>query len=342
MSKAIPSAPLPPPAPIETPSAMEEFLEAHFKKLVLLFAVIALGVIIYGVISYTSRANAVAAGEAFAAAKTVEDCDLVISEYSGTVAAGNALLLKADLLWTQTKKESSVAALRDFTTKHSDHPLLPEALLGLGTKLESMGEAEQARPVFEKVISEFSSSDAAALAQLRLGDLLWSAGKEEEAKAAYEAVPAKFSNANADFLEQSEGRLKWISAKLPTKEVDGPPKPKVETPAAPVPGAPKLKLNSDTLKPTVSPQPIQITPTPAPAPGTPEAPAAPMPKIELVPAPEAAPAPAPGAEAPVPPSIEVKPAPAAPAAPVAPPVPAPVPAPADPAPPAPEAPAKAS
>ncbi|TDU81380.1 tetratricopeptide repeat protein [Prosthecobacter fusiformis] len=355
MSKATPPAPSPvPPAPIETSTPMEEFLEAHFKKLVLLFAVIAIGAVLYGVVSYTNRAAAVAAGEAFAAAKTVEDCDLVISEYPGSLAAGNALLLKSDLLWSQNKKDSSVEALRLFTTQHADHPLLAENLLGLATKLESMGEASQAQPVFERVINEFSSSDVAALAQLRLGDLLWAAGKEEEAKAAYEAVPAKFSNANSTFLEQSEGRMRWISAKLPTKEVDGPPKPKVETPAA-VPGAPQLKLDSTTLNPTLAPAGAETQPQAAPAPGAPmievtpapAAPAAPAaPRVEVTPAPApaapampaaepAAPAPAPAPVEPVAPKIEVNPAPAAPAAPVPAPTPAPVPAPADPAPPAP-------
>lgn len=341
MSKA---TPIPEPAlaaqTIEVSTPLEQFLEANFKKLVLLFALIAVGAIAYGVVSYTSRANAVAAGEAFAAAKTVEDCDLVISQYAGTVAAGNALLLKADLLWTQNKKDSSVAVLREFTTKNADHPLLPQALLGLGTKLESMKEAAEARPVFERITSEFPNSDVAALAQVRLGDLLWSEGKEAEAKAAYEAVPAKFANADSAFIDQSEGRLKWIAAKLPTKEVDGPPKPKVEAPKPPVPGAPQLKLNSPTLTPTLAPEgaatapQIQLT-TPPGIPSAPQIQVTPAPAMPSAPKIEVTPAPA----APAAPVVEVKPVPAP--APSAPPAPArqvevkPVPAPEAPAPKAP-------
>ncbi|MBB5039932.1 tetratricopeptide repeat protein [Prosthecobacter dejongeii] len=348
MSKATPPASPAPALDTLVPSSpMEQFLEANFKKLVLLSAAIALAAVVYGIISYTNKANAVAAGEAFAAAKTVEDCDLVISNHPGTTAAGNALVLKADFLWIQDKKDASVAALREFTTKHSDHPLLPEVILALATKLEVMGKADEAKPLFERVVSEFASSDAAALAQLRLGDLLWAAGKEEEAKAAYEAVPAKFITADPAFLDQSEGRLKWIAAKLPTKEVDGPPKPKVEAPA---PGAPQLKLDSTSLNPTLMPAgaapqiqvspvapsapQIQVTPSAAPAPVMPAAP-----KIE-VPAVPAAPA-VPATPAPEAPKIEVKPAPAVPA-PAPAPTPAPVPAPAQPETPAPAVPAKAS
>ncbi|SKA99233.1 Tetratricopeptide repeat-containing protein [Prosthecobacter debontii] len=348
MSKATPTAPVAPQAPMEEYSTpMEQFLEAHFKKLVLLCAVIAVAAVAYGVISYTNHANAVAAGEAFASAKTVEDCDLVVSQYSGTISAGNALLLKADLLWEQNKKDSSVATLREFTSQYSSHPLMAETLVALGSKLESMKEAEEARPVFERVISEFPNTDTAALAQLRLGDLLWATGKEEEAKAAYESLPAKFPNANSDFIEQSEGRLKWIAAKLPIKEVDGPPKPKAPNPASPAPGAPQLKLNTPGITPTLIPGATGAAPTIQVTPSTPEP--APLAPIELKPAPaeapmaplEAVPVPVPATSAPADPQVEVKPVPApTPAAPAAPkvevkPTPAPVPAPAPEAPKAP-------
>lgn len=320
MSKATPTVQTPP-APIETSTPMEQFLEANFKKLVFLFIAAIVAVILYGITSYTSHANAVAAGEAFASAKTIEDCDLVISEYSGTSAAGNALLLKADLLWAQNKKDSSVAALREFSTKHSDHPLLPQALLGLATKLESMGEAAEAQPVFERITTEFANSDVAALAQLRLGDIKWSQGKEEEAKAAYESVPANFANADSAFIDQSESRMKWITAKLPTKEVDGPPKPKVVTPPPSAPGAPQLNLNSTTLNPTLMPggaaPQIQVVPSTPGAPTAPKiqvtpTPAAPAPKIEVTPAPKVEVQPAPAA-----PKIGVTPTPSAPPAPKA-------------------------
>lgn len=359
------------PMELDVSTPMEKFLEAHFKKVVLLFAVLVVAALAYGAVTMARNAAAKAAGEAFAAAKTVEDCDRVISEHAGTVAAGSALLLKADLLWDQNKKDSSVAALREFASKNTDHPLIKPALLGLGSKLDSIGERDEAAKVFQRVVSEYPSTDEAALAQLRLGDLLWAAGKEDEAKAAYESVPAKYASASQEIVDQSENRLKWISAKLPTKEVDGPPKPKVEASAAPVPGAPQIKIDSPmsavpspvpglVVPPASSPAPaaapkIDIKPAPAPAPAAAPAPApeakpavapaapaapapvpaptpAPAPKVQLTPVPDQPPVtPAP---APAAPKIEVKPAPATPA-PVPAPAPAPVPAPAQPEPPAP-------
>ncbi|HEY1083214.1 MAG TPA: tetratricopeptide repeat protein [Prosthecobacter sp.] len=376
MSKETP--PLQPPTiELDTSTPMERFLEANIKKLVILFVLIAVGAVAYGVMRMAARSKAVAAGEAFAAAKTVEDCDLVVSEYPGSTSAGNALLLKADLLWTQNKKDSSVAALREFTTKFGSHPLLAEGLLALASKLEATGDKAGAKAAFDRILSEFPKSDSAAVAQLRIGDQLWAEGKEAEAKAAYEAVSTKGDGADSAFADQSESRLKWIAAQLPTKEVDGPPKPKVD-PAAAIPGAPKFNLGSPLspvpglpegaapqiqvtpgaampapqIQVTPAPAPaapapkVEVTPVPAPAPASTPAVPAPAPQVEVKPVPAPTPVPAPAAPvpaAPVPeaPKIEVKPAPAAPV-PTPPPAPAPVPAPAQPEAPAPAAPAKAS
>jgi hypothetical protein len=316
--------------------AWEQFLDRNFKKLLFLFAAAVVVIAVYGISRHFSNAAAEKAGEAFAGAKTVADLDVVIANHKGSSAAGNAMLRKAELLWDENKKTTSVEVLNEFVSSQKSHPLLAQALLGLGTKLESLDKRAEAKTVFERIVNEFGKSEIAALAELRLGDIAWAEGKEDEAKKIYEGLPSKFASISADnpFLPEGEARLEWIAAKLPTKEVDGPPKPKVETPAAPVPGAPQIKLNSadgSALAPTVSPS------TAAPAinltPGA--APAAPMIEVKPAPAAPAPAAPAPPAAAPKielkvpdaapPPSLPV-PAPAAPAA--------PAPAPAEPAKPA--------
>lgn len=316
MSHESTSAPLP---------VWEQFLDRNFKKLVLLFIAIIAALVVLGLGRHFSRQAEVKAGEAFAASKTVEDLDGVIAAHKGSRAAGNALLQKAELLWDQNKKSTSVDTLREFINTHKDHPLLPQALLGLGSKLESLGQRGEAKPVFERLVNEFSKTDLAALAEIHLGDIAWAEGKEEDAKKIYEGLPAKFASNGAGnpFLSQAESRLEWIAAKLPSKEVDGPPKPKVEPkPAAAAPGAPVIKLNSangNALAPTVQPagapgpvinlppssatsspvsvppaaarMPATAAPTPAPAPAAPAA-AAPKPTVSAPSAPAPAPAPA--------------------------------------------------
>jgi predicted negative regulator of RcsB-dependent stress response len=328
-------------APITNAQALpawEQFLENNFKKLLILFIAVVIFLGIYGAVRYFGHRGEVKAGEAFASAKTVEDLDVVIQSHRGSAAAGSALLQKADLLWEQNKKSTSVDALREFVKNHDGHPLLAQALLALGSKLEALGQRGEAKPVFERLVTEFAKSDLAALAELRLGDLAWAEGKEDEAKKIYEGLPAKFAGVSADnsFIPQSESRLEWIASKLPTMEVDGPPKPKVEAPApgAPsIPGLPQMKLNSPgSLSSTVAPgstspvinltpggtttAPVTVTPgATMPAPAAPAVPAPTAPKVEVKPAPApavpATPAPAPATAAP---STELKPAPA-PAAP---------------------------
>jgi predicted negative regulator of RcsB-dependent stress response len=309
----------------EIPSTgVEKFLEDNFRKLVWLFVIVVLVICAYGFISHQSKVKANEAAEAFTAAKTVEDCDLVISRYSGTNAAANALLMKVDLLWDQNKKTSAIEALREFTTKHADHPLAVNALLGLGTKLDSMGDRKEAQAVFERITREFSSSEAAPLAQIRLGDILWAEGKQDEAKKAYEELAVKFAD-QQEFQSLGQDRLNWIAAALPTKEVDPPPAPKVDPKAAApaIPGMPKINLAPGggglgaTISPPGSPAAPAMPAAPAPAavttPAVP-APAAPATPSVVPPAPKPAPAPAPAPVTPAPAATPAVPAPAAPAA----------------------------
>ena len=300
---------------------MEKFLEDNLSKLVWLFVIVVVSIIAFGVIKHQNTLKANEAAEAFTGAKTVEDCDLVISRYPGSNAAANALLLKADLLWDQNKKSSAVEALKEFTTKDSGNPLAVFALLGLGSKLDAMGETKEAQAIFERITNEFATSEAAPLAQVRLGDLLWAQGKADAAKKAYEELAVKFPDMPG-FQSISQNRLGWIAASLPTKEVDAPPAPKVEPkPAAAVPGMPNIKLNAANSGIGATVAPVSV---PSPAPAKVPAPAATTP----APAPAPTPAPTPATPAPAAPAATPPPAAAAPApvAPPATPAPAPVPA----------------
>jgi len=319
-------------AAVDPTPAWERFLENNFKTLLKVFGLIVIGVCVYGYVNYSNKMKALQAGEAFSAASTVEDLDRVIQEHAGSVAAGSALLKKADMLWEQNKKTSSVDALKEFVAKHSDHPFYAQTLLALGAKQESLGNRSEAKPLFERLVSEFPKSDVAALAELRLGDLLWAEGKEADAKKIYEGVAVKFPGTDNEILNQGEVRTKWIAAKLPTKEVDGPPKPKEPAAPAPTPGMPQFKLNATNatggISPTIAPSPpgasaspvINLTPggaTSAPITVTPGAnmpapPAVkvPVPAVSAPVAPKPAPAPA-ATTAPAPVKPAATPAPSA-------------------------------
>lgn len=330
-------------APVQSSiSKFEDYLDANFRKLVYLCIALILGTAAFFFLKYRSQVAAEEAAMAATAVMNVEDCDIVLQKYKGTVAAGNALLSKSKLLWDQNKKDKAVEALRDFTTSYKDHPFYVQALLSLGSRLEALGtkEAAEAKTIFEKIVSEHKNSEVAGLAQIRIADLLWSEGKEDDARKIYDELPRKFIG---QFVDRVTERTEWINSTLPTKEVEGPKVPDALKAPATAPGganAPAINLTpGKNGSPFGTSKPFEVKAQPAPA-GTPGTLGAPIkvgqPKIENQPKVKIAP--------PQPVVVPANPAPAPAAAPKpAAPAPtatsAPVPTPSAPAPaPAPEAP----
>lgn len=320
-------------APEATLSPSEQFLEKNLRKIIWLSILIVVGLGAYWLVSHNARVAAEAAAEEVTAAKTVDDCDLVIRKHAGSIAAANAMLLKANLQWEKNEKSDSVKTLQEFTTQFPKHPFYGQTLLAIASKKELLGETSEAKAGYEQILADFPNTELAQLAQIRLGDLLWADGKTEEAKKAYEEATANFLGVTA-FEQESNERLTWLASSLPTKEVEAPPAPK---PPAPPPGAPGINLNGAEggIKATINPTDLGKAPLMLqPAPSLPKAPATPPPsatspavEVPATPAPKAA-APTPPVPAPTVPATPPAPAPAIPAAP-------PVPAPATPPAPAP-------
>lgn len=283
--------------PEEVPvNKVEKFLEENFKKIVLGFGLIALLVVAIGTSRHFSHQTELEASERFTAAKTPEDCDIVVQKYPGTLAAGNALLLKADLLWEAGKKESSIATLQEFVKNQAGHPLLANALLGLGSKQAALGDKDSARKTLEGIIRDQPKSEVAAAAATQLGDMLWAEGKIEDAKKLFLELPR--NNPGSPFIEQVEERTKMMNAALPTKEVDPPPAPKAAEAPKPVPALPGAPvpvpsipgINAPTLTPAAVPPAAATPPVAAPAApvppkpdGTAARPAAPTPPAPAAP-----------------------------------------------------------
>jgi predicted negative regulator of RcsB-dependent stress response len=309
-------------AAVVLPSASETWMEKNLKPLLIFVCLVIVALVAVGVVKYRTDAVAREAGGAFTAADSVDGFDAVIAKYPGSQAAANALLAKAEMLWEQNQKDSSTAALKTFLETNSKHPLVTQAKLALASRLDGMGEKAEAKKLYEELMTSYADSEVTPLAAIRLGDLLWSEGKTDEAKAIYETLPSKYPGTNQPFFDQSQERLKWVGAALPTKEVDPPappPAPPAPAGAAPTPAVggapagaavPPIQLGgagatSAPMKVTVGANgvttpAVEVKPAPAPAvevtpkPANPEAvkPLAPKPieapKVE-VPAPDAKP-----------------------------------------------------
>lgn len=263
-------------------SASESWMEKNLKPLLGFVCVVILALAAYGVVKYRTDAVAREAGGAFTAADSVEGFDAVIAKYSGSQAAANAILAKAEMLWEQNQKDSSVAALKAFLGTNSKHPLVAQTKLALASRLDGMGEKAEAKKLYEELMASYADSEVTPLAAIRLGDLLWGEGKADEAKAIYETLPSKYPGTNQPFFDQSQERLKWVGAALPTKEVDPPAPPPAPAGASPTPA-------TGAVPGSVTVPPIQL--------GGAGAPSAPM-QVTV------------GANGVTTPAVEVKPAPA--------------------------------
>jgi TolA-binding protein len=280
----------------------------------------------YGLMHYYSGKTAQAAAERFTSAITTEDCDFVVQKYPGSVAAGDALMRKAELLWNDGKKESSVGALRQFEKDYGTHPMRPAALFGLATKLANMGEKAGAREELNGILNKYPNSEFAPAAQIQLGDMLWEEGKTDEAKKLFESLGRLYPGKMTALMDLVERRIRLMDSGLPTKEVEPPPAPK--PPAAPklpmVPGAaplPKPMAPPQITAPTLTPPSATSPATNLPVPPLPGAkPALPQSSATI---PVPAPTPAHAAPAPVP--VPAPKAPAAPPSAATPPAPAPAP-----------------
>lgn len=271
-----PAAPSAPPETLLPVSGFEKFLEDNFKKIMLALLLLALVVAAVFVSRYLSAQKEQEAAEYFTSASTVEDCDLVVQKHPGTAAAGNALLIKADLLWQDGKKESSINALQDFLKTQPKHKLRDTATLALGTKQFALGEKDAARATFEGFLKNSPQSELAPSADIHLADILWQEGKVDEAKKHYESLLKKYPGKMGAFNQALDDRLALMGAGLPQKEVDAPaplPKPAITEP--PTLKTPELSLPSGLpTSGTPSPAPLPPPSVNQPAPTAPEAPPA--------------------------------------------------------------------
>ncbi len=280
MSVTPPNYAVPSQAPIvlTAESRIERFLEENFKKIVL--ALLLVVVLLAGVFTsrhFTAQRN-LAAAEKFTSAMGVEDCDVVIQKYPGSTAAGNALLQKADLLWQQGKKTSSIEALQEFLKSLPSHNLRASVAIALGTKQASLGDKDAARATFETFLKSSPQSELAPAADIQLADLLWQEGKDVEAKKHYDSLLQKYPGKMTMFNQALEERQQLMTSGLPQTEVAGPPPaPKPEPPAfqppqitvppllppgTTAPSTPSTTLTPRVQTPNPTPTPAATKPTP--------------------------------------------------------------------------------
>jgi predicted negative regulator of RcsB-dependent stress response len=95
----------------------------------------------------------------------------VANDFRGTSAAGRALLLAAEALYTEGKYAEATQQFESFLRESSGSSFAPTAAFGVAACLDAQGKANEAVAAYQGVITGYPGSAAANQAKLALGGL---------------------------------------------------------------------------------------------------------------------------------------------------------------------------
>jgi len=231
------------------PSKLDQFLDAHQKKLIATAILLAIGIIVYVVYSGIAKGNAEDAGAALLKAEKIEDYQAVIKEWPNSKAASTALLLIADVQADKTPEEA-IKTLKEFINTNPKHPVIATAKVNLALLLVDQGKADEAVPLLTEVADSETDSYISPLACISLGDISKAAGKKDEAKTWYEKAKEESSERGNTFTDAAQARLALVNA-LPPKKI----KPTPPAPAAPPAAKPTGATTESTPLTKIKPNP---------------------------------------------------------------------------------------
>ncbi|MFP6874520.1 MAG: tetratricopeptide repeat protein [Verrucomicrobiales bacterium] len=243
-------------------TSVEEFLEKHGKKTILLVSLIIAAIGISFFLNAKTKARLRESGEKFVSAQETGELEAVVEDYPGSPAAGNALLFLADRQLTNGKPEEAKITLTKFVKEHNSDPVYYNGVFALATVNEKLGKHDAARKRYQEIIDAGEKASTGAAAALRLADLMQENGDLEGALAAYKNIAPDYPG--SVFIEENgivDARIASINQTIALRDNPAP----APEPAPAVPDAPK------------EPAPATPDAPKEPAPATPDAPKEPAP-----------------------------------------------------------------
>ena len=232
------------------PSKLEEFLDKHQKKLIILAILIFVAVLGYVIMTGLKEKGAKDAGAALMLASTEEEYQQVISDHSNPATAGSSAMSIAQLKTTDNER---VEALNHFISNYPEHPGVPAKLLELALIQMNTGNNSDAKNNLTKLLSNENSAYLAPRAEIAIADIAASANELEEAERLY----SKVRDAKNHFSPVAAERLLYLKAIDPdeVKEIIPPAAPvnpvlPSTQPSLELPSTPSLELTPETPAPT--------------------------------------------------------------------------------------------
>ncbi len=191
----------------------------------------------YAAVELVAHQKRQAAAQAFALAKTSEQWKAVMSEHSGSPAAGNAALLLAGKQRAEGQLDESLKTLSEFVAKSPGHPLVGSAYLATASILEQQGKLDDAIAAYRRLASIDSRGMNAPVALLRMARIYRDQNKIEEAKSFYESLQSQFPNSSFAAEALQEGQQLSAPSAISAPDALSPAapavSPKAETAPAP-------------------------------------------------------------------------------------------------------------
>ncbi|MEM7147726.1 MAG: tetratricopeptide repeat protein [Verrucomicrobiota bacterium] len=249
----------------EAPSGAEAYFEKNKTKIVALVCLVIIGAAAFIILSNVSKQKNLEAANAFTNAQTAEQYRQVSIDYQGTVAGGNALLMKADLETKEQNRQAATATITDFVSSYQSHPRYAQGLFALAEFAQDDGNLDEAKRRFQEIVDTQSATEFAPLALMRVGDIAAANKNYEEARGIYTSIPGRFP-ANP-FIQKVAQKIELLNLVSP------PPDLKKQEPTAAGPAAPQTEPAPAPAKDAAPKQDSKTTPQDqdSPGPAKPEA-----------------------------------------------------------------------
>ncbi len=213
-----------------------------------------------------------------ASSKNIDGLNKVITDFGSSIAAGNAMLTKADIFINQGKPEDAINVLNEMVRYGVNHPRYVQTFYVLANIYHKSGDLAKAEENYNKVLELQPDAELSPITMIRLGDLELAKGNPEKARQKYEESFTKYPG--SAFFATAERRIAQLKLGTPTEiERPKPPEEKKEpvalappagaaTPAAPAVTPAKTPAASST-KPAATVTPAKPATTPAAPTATP-------------------------------------------------------------------------
>jgi predicted negative regulator of RcsB-dependent stress response len=161
----------------------------------------------------------------------------IADDYSGTRAAGRALLLAGGVLFDAGKFDQSQQVFRRFMANYSDSPMANIALLGIAASLEAEGKNPEAATAYEDIIRRPQMDSTTSQAKSALARVDLALNKPDQALHLYEDLLR--NNGNDTWSAEAGIQIQELLAKYPALKKTPTLERATAPPTAPPPSANK-------------------------------------------------------------------------------------------------------